>query len=179
MNADRRRARLRFDQSGIAAVEFALVFPFLLLLYLGGFQICEAVSAYRKVTITARTVADLTTQYTTMGIADINTVLNASSQVMAPFSTTNLSIILTEYSTNASGVTSVTWSRALNATAAQQGSTVTLPANICQRGASVIYALVSYAYTPAVAYGATRTFTMSDQIYMAPRGVNSVACPSC
>lgn len=171
----RGRASFGADRRGVAAVEFALVFPFLLVLYLGGYQICEAVSAYRKVTITARTVVDLTTQYSTMSAADVGTVLNASSQVMAPFDTTNLSIVLTEYATNSSGVATVTWSKALNGTPLQQGATVILPTNICQRGASVVYALVTYAYTPAVGYGSTRSFAISDQIYMAPRGVASVA----
>src|SRR3546814_20457205 len=36
--------------------------PFLILLYVGGFQLMAAISAYRKVTVTTRSLADLTSR---------------------------------------------------------------------------------------------------------------------
>src|ERR1700692_1888012 len=47
------------DRRGLSAVEFALLLPLMLTLYLGGVEVSNGVAADRKVAITARTVADL------------------------------------------------------------------------------------------------------------------------
>ncbi|MBY0304714.1 MAG: hypothetical protein K2W86_06140 [Sphingomonas sp.] len=57
---------LRLNCQGLALVEFALTAPFLILLYLGTYQVNDAVGCNRKVTITARSVADLTSQFATV-----------------------------------------------------------------------------------------------------------------
>ena len=164
----------RTARGGASAIEFALVAPILLVIYLSGYETFMAVSAYRKVAITTRTVADLTTQYSTMAAADVTNVLNASAQVMAPFSTTNLSIVLTEFQVSALGIATVTWSQALNGTPLKTGLVVTLPANICQFGASIVLSSVSYSFTPAVAYKLTGPIVMTGHIYMSPRQVQSI-----
>ena len=162
------------DRRGVAATEFALVLPILLLILLGGYQLSQAASAFRKVTRTARTVADLTTQYSTMSSSDMSTVLNASSQVMTPFSTASLSIVLTEFAMSAAGIATVTWSQALNATALTPGAIVTLPAGVCLPNASVVLASVTYSFTPAIGYKITGPFVMSSALYMSPRSVASI-----
>ena len=162
------------DRRGVSAVEFALVLPLLLLIVLVGYELSEAVSAYRKVTSTARTVADLTTQYSTMSSGDVSTVLNASAQVMAPFNTSSLSIVLTEFKVSALGIATVTWSQTLNGTALAAGSIVVLPAGICLPNASVVLASVTYSYTPAIGYKMTGPFVISSALYMSPRSVASI-----
>ena len=162
------------DNKAASAVEFALVLPVMLTIYFGGYQVAQIASAYRKVTLTARAVADLTTQYTTMGTADVNNVLGASAQIMAPFNTTNLSIVLTEYSITALNVATVTWSKALNGTALVAGTVVLLPTGIVQPSSSIVMATVTYNYKPPVSYKTTATFPMTSRIYMSPRQVSSI-----
>lgn len=162
------------DHRGVAATEFALILPFMLLIVLGGYQLSEAASAYRKVTRTARTIADLTTQYVTMGSGDVSAVLNASSQVMAPFDTTALSIVLTEFHVSAAGVATVTWSQSLNGTALTPGLTMILPAGICLPNASIVLASVSYSFKPVIGYKLTGPFVMSSALFMSPRSVASI-----
>ncbi|MGN6620954.1 MAG: TadE/TadG family type IV pilus assembly protein [Sphingomonas sp.] len=55
-------ARLIRSKRALGAVEFALTAPFLILIYVGSYQLMDAISAYRKVTVTARSLADLATQ---------------------------------------------------------------------------------------------------------------------
>src|SRR5436189_1298081 len=55
-------ARLRRDQAGVSAVEFAMLLPLMLTLYLGAVEISQGVAIDRKVTLTAHTVADLASQ---------------------------------------------------------------------------------------------------------------------
>ena len=50
------------DERGVSAVEFAMLLPLMLTLYLGAVEISQGIGADRKVTLTARTVADLVSQ---------------------------------------------------------------------------------------------------------------------
>ncbi|MBU6266024.1 MAG: pilus assembly protein [Sphingomonadales bacterium] len=55
----RRAARLSADDRGAAIVEFAMVLPMLLTLFLGTFVMSDTLSCYRKVTVAARSLADI------------------------------------------------------------------------------------------------------------------------
>src|ERR1700694_2793014 len=117
-----RRARARFadflgDRRGLSAVEFALLLPLMLTLYLGSVEVSNGVAADRKVAITARTVADLASRMTTIHNADMTNILNASSAVIAPYAVSNLVVTVSEVSMDAQGKATVTWSDSLNGTA--------------------------------------------------------------
>lgn len=83
-----RQRRLLADQGGAAAMEFAILIPVLLALYLGGFDISRKVNASSKLTQGAQTLSDLTSQETTgqdQPGSDISSFITAATAVMAPF----------------------------------------------------------------------------------------------
>src|SRR2546423_11767444 len=80
------------DGRGLSAVEFALLLPLMLTLYLGTVEVANGVAADRKVAITARTVADLASRMTTISNTDMTNILGASSAVIAPYSVANLKV---------------------------------------------------------------------------------------
>jgi Flp pilus assembly protein TadG len=51
--------RLLRDRSGSSMIEFAILLPTLLLLYLGGYELSDMIACNRKVGIAARSLADL------------------------------------------------------------------------------------------------------------------------
>ncbi|WP_246102414.1 TadE/TadG family type IV pilus assembly protein [Methylobacterium terricola] len=82
------RGLLRFGraQDGIAAVEFAMVLPLLLLLYLGTTDLAGYISNFRKVTLAARTVADLVAREGgTISSSQFATIVKAGRAVLAPY----------------------------------------------------------------------------------------------
>jgi Flp pilus assembly protein TadG len=162
------------DSRGISAVEFSLVLPFMLVAYLGSVEIGNGIATKLRVSLTARTVADLASQYFSIKNADMSNILSASSAVMAPYSTSPLVITLSEVTTDASGNATVTWSDSLNGTARPVGQTVTLPTAIRTPSVSFIWAEVTYAYRPNLGYVMTGTLTLSDQLFMYPRLANYV-----
>ncbi len=168
------RRRLGGDERGVALVEFACVLPVLLLMYLGGYQLTDALSCNRKVTITARAVADLTTQNATVTTDQVNTILNASSKILAPYSVANALVRVTEFTTDAGGTTKVTWSMDNKGGGRTKGDTYTLPANIKVNGSSIIFSEVIYNYRPAVTFSIVKPLTLSDTVFMNPRVSNSV-----
>src|SRR5215468_10096359 len=78
--SQRLRALIR-DQRGVSAVEFAMLLPLMITLYLGAVEISQGVGIDRKVTLTTRTVADLTSQVTTVTSTEVSNILGASAQV--------------------------------------------------------------------------------------------------
>lgn len=54
--------RFGLARDGVSAVEFALILPFMLTLYLGGAELGDGFAMQFKATLAARTVADLTSQ---------------------------------------------------------------------------------------------------------------------
>jgi Flp pilus assembly protein TadG len=168
---------LRFVRNGqaIAAVEFALMLPLMLFIFVGVAQVGEAVEISRKVTVTTRIVTDLVTQYATVSGTTLTTVLGASSEVIAPYSANNLVITVSEISTDSKGNATVTWSSSLNGTALTTGSKFTLPSALDQDNISLIYGQVTYSFTPVLGYKIIGTIPISDQIYMSPRLTTSIA----
>lgn len=166
--------RLRRDERGLSAVEFALLLPLMLALYLGSIEISQGISADRKVTLTTRTVADLVSQVSSVNNSDMQNSLNAAATVMAPFSTTNLKVVVTSIKVDASGKATVDWSDTLNGTARSKGSSVTLPTALNIANSSLILSEVQYAYKPTIGYLISGTMTLKDQIYMRPRLSDSV-----
>ena len=178
--------RLRGDTRGVAAVEFALIIPLVIVVYAGGFEIAQAATVYRKVTDTTVQLANVTSQYTTLTYPqDFNTVFGASSQIMAPYSTGPLTITLSEVTTDSSGSTSakVIWTQSYaNGTpgaCATSGTPVTLPTGLPSPSSNYILVQTTYQYTSTVGSAFVGNIPMKDQIFMIPRESLSIPCPTC
>lgn len=166
--------RLLQDRRGVSVTEFAICLPFLVLLYVGGYQLSDAASAYRKVTVATRTVADLTSQYTSVSNTDLDTILNASTQVLAPYKISAAKLTVTQVHIDASGTSTVDWSRGKNVSGLTQGDPFALPASVKIPNSYVIVAGIDYTYIPVAASSMIGTIPMHDQIIMGPRASTQV-----
>jgi Flp pilus assembly protein TadG len=172
--------RLRRDQRGVSAVEFALLLPFMLTLYLGCVEVSQAISIDRKTALTARTLADLVARSAGFSNAEMTNILNAATTVVAPYSTANIKVKVSQVYIKADGTTKIDWSAAKNTTKRTSGETVTVPAGLKVAGKDsyLIWAEVEYGYKPTIGYVLTGTLTLTDQIYMRPRVSEKVAEPT-
>lgn len=176
-----RLKRLGGDERGVSAVEFAMLLPLMLALYLGAVEVSQGIGADRKVTLTARTIADLVSQASNMTNTEMTNSLNAAKAVMAPMSETNLKVVVSSIKINNQGQATISWSDAYNGTKRAIGSTVTLPSALNIPNSSLIWSEVQYTYKPTIGYVVSGTLTLKDQIFMRPRlsdcvtreGVNS------
>ncbi len=165
----RRLTSLRRDQRGVSAVEFAMLLPLMVTLYLGAVEISQGVSINRKVTLTARTVADLASQVSSINNSDMTNLLNAASSVVAPFAVNQLKVTVSAVSIDANGIAKVSWSDTLNGTKRTVNSTVTLPAALSVPNSQLIWSEVSYNYVPTIGYVISGALNLTDRIYMRPR----------
>jgi Flp pilus assembly protein TadG len=174
-----RLARFGKDRRGVSAVEFAMLLPLMVTLYLGSVEISQGVGIDRKVTLVSRTVADLASQVTSIASTDMTNILNASSSVIAPYDATKLKVTVSEVDIDAGAVAKIKWSCTLNGTQRTVGSTVTLPAALNIANTQLVWGEVSYAYKPTIGYVVTGTLNLSDQIYMRPRLTDTGISATC
>lgn len=157
------------DNSGIAAVEFAMVVPLMLVLFFGTVEFSSALAIDRKVTIMSRTLSDLTSQNISITDAQLTNIFNAGTGIMTPYSSSPVNSTITElYVDPATKVARVQWSK--GAAPRGAGSTVAIPAALQVGGSYLIYSEVSYKYVPSIGYVMAKGgITMSDFTYTRPR----------
>jgi Flp pilus assembly protein TadG len=175
---------------GVAAVEFALVSPMLLLLLLGTIDAGRAIAVYMKVRSATYTLNSITNQYIVIHDTDMQQILGATAVVLSPYPSAPVTVVISQLSVSSGGLATVSWSDTLNGTARSVGSTVTIPAALaapvppnnvvtCQRAhptdpCYLILGEVSYTYTPMFGYFITGAIGLADKLYMTPRLTPSI-----
>jgi len=168
-------ARFSAAQRGIAAVEFALLLPFMALLYLGGFEVMQEIAVKRQVALTASTVASIVTQYSTISTSGtMPGIFAAASSVLTPYQSANAVVTVSCITINGAGQATIAWSKALNGTARTVGAVVTLPTALDVPNTTVILGETSYSYTPIIDYMHLGTTTLYSSVYMLPRQPGSI-----
>lgn len=168
--------RFAAAKRGMAAVEFALLLPFMALLYLGGFEVMQEIAVKRQVELTASTIANIVTQYSSISSsATMPGILAASSSVLSPYSTANAVVTVSFITIDNTGKATVTWSKALNGSGRTAGATITVPANLDVANTYLVYGETSYSYTPLFDFLHLGTISLYSSVYMLPRQPGSIA----
>src|SRR5580700_10145332 len=127
------------DRRAVSAVEFAILLPIMIALYLGSVETTEGIAISQQVTLTASTVANLVSQSSvTITDTQMNDILAASSAVLTPYPVGNATVVVSSITINSQGNATVCWSNALNGAARPVGQVMTLPAALAVPGTSVI-----------------------------------------
>jgi Flp pilus assembly protein TadG len=174
----RQLAAFRHDLRGVSAIEFALLLPVMLTLYIAGVEISNAIAIDRKVTITARTVTDLVSRATSVSTADMSDILTGSAAVIAPYVPTHVAFTVSQIYIDNNGNATISWSCTYQGTARTPGQAVTVPSQLVTNNSYLIWGEAQYSYTPPIGYVISGTLTLQDQIYMAPRMSASVVGPA-
>lgn len=155
---------------GLAAVEFAILLPVMLLLGVGSVEIEVGVSADRQVALTAGTVANLVAQYQSISASStMPDILAAASAVLTPYSVANAVVTVSCINIDSGGNATIAWSQALNGPARPAGEKITLPPKLDIPNTSLVWGETSYAYTPLADYMHIGTLQLYSDVYMSPR----------
>ncbi|WIY53318.1 pilus assembly protein [Devosia sp. YIM 151766] len=150
-------ARLRRAERGVAAVEFALILPIMLLVYIGSIEASTLISMDRKVQSVAGAVGDLVARTDQRLTANqMQDYFRAASGIMTPYSFDPVRQVVIAVSVSDDGIATVAWSRQFQhgtysaATPYSDGSRFPLPDEMIaiSKGRMVIAAEASYSYTP-------------------------------
>ena len=170
--------KLRGDQRGAAAVEFALLAPVMIFIYFGLVETCEAILAERKANHVASAVGDLIAQAETLSASDVTDIFQIGGDVLAPFTTSTLQMRVSSLSPNTSGALAVTWSCGSGMSKLTVGTTKTIPITV-SAGDSIILSEVTYKFTSPLRYALPNVLTFNETYYLRPRQVAQIPDPSC
>jgi Flp pilus assembly protein TadG len=166
------------DNEAIAAVEFALVVPVMLLLYVGSVEGSSLISMDRRVETVAGAMGDLVSRANLkVAACDIKDYFQASAGIMAPYPVGPLQQVVSSILVKADGTTSVQWSQTRGgATALTTGSAYALPVamkNIAPNS-YVIVSTASYSYTPITGIIYDKAIQLRRENFYLPRYGGSI-----
>jgi Flp pilus assembly protein TadG len=173
--------RIRSDERGVAAVEFALIAPIMILLYCGLAELSIAMMAERRAAHSASVVADLVAQapnslVTTTDLGDIFTIGNS---IMYPFPVGTLKLRVTSVVADVNAAPKMSWSLGHGLSKMPTGTVAGFPPNLLAAGDSVIQTDVQYTFTSPLKYVMPNDVTFNDTYYLKPRSGIAVTCSDC
>jgi Flp pilus assembly protein TadG len=183
--------KFSIDADAVAATEFAIVAPFMFLLYFGGVELADGMAINVKVSATAHSITDMVTQNTSLSTAQMQNILTGATAIIAPYPVTGsggkslLTVTVSEISSDANGNLSLQWSQSYNGTSFGPGRTslsgLTVPTSLNgtvgnannpnnqNDQVSFIVGEVSYSYTPGLGYTISGTVNLQDTSWLFPR----------
>ncbi|PPD14016.1 MAG: hypothetical protein CTY25_12365 [Methylobacterium sp.] len=185
----RRFARSR---SGVAATEFAMMLPVMIMIWVGMVVATDALTADKKVTLLARTLADMTTQMQAVSQSDMDSIFQATEAVLWPQPAEKLGMRVTSFDIDGNAKVFVDWSvvpsnAALRGTfspLARCSTSTVVPVGLRTKRTSVVYAEVTMRYEASVAsqvvdkmFQGSSTkgeMPLADQLFMRSRQANKV-----
>jgi Flp pilus assembly protein TadG len=173
------------DHSGIAATEFAVIVPLMLVMFFGTIEVSTGVALDRKATLVARTLSDLTSQSPAQPLTDtyLTNVFTASISILYPYATTPINARISQIYVDSTQTAWIQWSKAatvssstatqatLTASSRTLGDNVTtlVPSALLVKQSFLILSEVNYLYTPTIGYVMKSAVTLADSAYTRPR----------
>ena len=177
-------SRLLSQESGIAAVEFAMILPILLVLWIGGVEVTSGLSVDRRLNNFASTMGDLVSRTKQIPYSRIEDIFDLAEAALFPYDETGITMRITAVTIETDGNTKVAWSRARGMTAHAKDTRVndSVPASLrpaSDTESQIIMAEVLYTYQPAIGYVITSDIELEDRMYFVPRVSSKVKiCPT-
>lgn len=159
----RARARLRAlrrDRRGLAALEFSLIAPMMVVMLFGSVDLVDALGVAQRAQNTAASIADLVSRDTEITDDEMENIWDAADVLMFPSDVDNLQMRVSSVMIETSTTATVVWSDGYHGYSPRApGSPVSLPANMMVPNTSLILAETKFTYTAPLGmlFGASTT----------------------
>lgn len=166
--------RFRRDGSGIGAVEFALILPFMLLAILGSFQVFALARARMLTIAAARNLADLVSQQDGVTVTELADFCNAGKLSLLPLASTNFKASIASVSYSGT-LRKIDWTDSSCGVVAAIANATTSAASVTPTaGDSAIVVAATYAYTSPLTFPLTLNVTFAATALARPRSGTAV-----
>lgn len=173
--------RLTGNAQGVAALEFAMIAPLMLMMFVGSVEFSQAITVDRRVTQAASVAADLVSRAPSEGVttAQVDRDMSIVGQLIAPYDLSALTVEVVSVKAQAvpgnPGALNyvVDWSRNNRGGtpyARNSPAPFGMPQGLLVAGESTIVGRAFYNYTPLIfSYFISEAFTMEEKFYLRPR----------
>lgn len=182
--AENRADCLRYgsDVRGVASIEMALIFPMMLIVFVGLVDASNLMTANRRVTQTASTLGDLVTQAPgEIRSTDMDGFFSAAQSIMDPFPADSIIMEFFTFTTSGGGA-ALEWSYSNSAQTCGAAPPADDPdmLKLMAEDNDVVVSRVCYNWEPVlgIILGFT-TSTIQDQIMLRPRQTARIVCNGC
>ncbi|MDA4631280.1 pilus assembly protein, partial [Escherichia coli] len=122
------------DRQGVAALEFALIAPVMIMLLLGSIEITNGFDVNKKLARAGAMVGDLVTQQQSITKEKIADIMEIGTSILLPYWRDLPTITITSINVDANGNATVAWSQRKRdqtiSTPYAKGSTITIDPNL-------------------------------------------------
>jgi Flp pilus assembly pilin Flp len=173
----RRSNKLRRDKSGVAAIEFAMIVPIMVMLFFGTVEFSQALTVDRRVAQIASTMADLVAQYDKLTYAQVDNIHIVAKSLISPYPDGPLKVGIWNLKKTGTAQPAVDYGKPYGGFSPNRvGSTYaeTVPPGLLDDQAAgvfvcVVLAEVEYAFTPTIGQWLTNGITLKEKFYLKPR----------
>jgi Flp pilus assembly protein TadG len=176
--------RFAGDRQGVGAIEFAIVFPILVMLYVGAFEITVGLSVSSRATRSAAAVADLVTQQQSVTKSWLSDTPYIAAAMFTPMNTNGMTMKVTGITIDAAANPTVKWSWAQDNTRPYAANAaVTVPTDLKKASTFLVRTELTVPYqlflfAPYLLPN-NSTITISRTYYYRQRQGDSVTCSDC
>lgn len=188
--------RFARGRDGVAALEFALIVPLLLMLYFVTMEVAQAIEANKKVGRVGSMVGDLVTQQQAMSKAELEGIMRIGEAMLQPYnrSQPNIEVTAIEVTDESTPKVQVVWSRRLVngsfSAGPAAGTPITIPPALRIKGSFLVQARSTLSYEPVITWAASAKTTlglasafdgisMAETYYLRPRMSMTIPCEDC
>lgn len=154
-------------RDGVAATEFALIFPVMMMMLVGVYDYGVALVINQKTITASQMLSDLVARNVTVTEEDIDNIIDSGFQAIRPFPVENYGydIISLRYDGDSADDIEpyVCWRRTANMTASDRPIDNAAP--ISALGEGLVIATVTYTYRPALTWRFFGTINMSETAF--------------
>jgi Flp pilus assembly protein TadG len=180
------------EDKGAAAIEFAIIFPLMLTLLFGTFEIGSAIDINKKIARATNTMGDLIAQTDDADIkkAKIDDILKIGRNSTEPYDKTFPTLTMTAVYTDNSGNSQVLWSRQLSDAGTYSkyaSASTTVPSTIKTKDNTLIKVTTQINYRTPTSWivssalnGTVGQVSMEETYYFSPRTIQGkLTCSDC
>ncbi|MFJ6025618.1 TadE/TadG family type IV pilus assembly protein [Brevundimonas sp. NPDC092305] len=169
----------RSDDRGIAAVEFALLAPVMIMFYFGLTELCSGYMVQKRTGHVSSMMADLSTQQETVTKKDLGDILEVAEMVMSPFPRTTLEQRVTSIVISGGQArVAWSWSNGVGMAKLAPNTVVQIPPDLISAGQSIVMSETKYEYKSLVGKFLPKT-NFSSTYYLRPRTSETTVCTDC
>ncbi|MFN3502216.1 MAG: TadE/TadG family type IV pilus assembly protein [Allorhizobium sp.] len=177
--------RLIGDRQGVGGVEFAIVAPMLIVLYLMAFELTMGLSVAKKTSMASSTIADLVSREEEVDKTFLAAMADVSGAIFVPYPSKDLLIKVSAIKIDSSKAAKVVWSWSTTGVAPYAvGTDAPVPADMLVADTFLIRSELSVShelmmYLPGLSGTEAKSLTIAREYYFRQRLGTEVKCGNC